>query len=183
MRLIDYIKEKPKPWILSAAIAGPALIAFALLPTLFLPTPELPPNLANKDKAILIDLDNQALYAYENGKLVHRFLAISGALDHETPPGSYKVRTKKESHHSREFDAPMPYTMFIIEERGIAIHAGLAIGAKWRAKKLAPPLTKTVGSHGCVGLELWDAKTLFEWAPMFTPVVVRSDLSESLASN
>lgn len=172
-----------KNWLIMAAVSGPLLILFALMPTMFLPKPEAPANLASKDKAIVIDLEKQVLYAYENGKLVHRFLAVSGMLDHETPPGNYKVRTKKENHHSSEFDAPMPYTMFIIEERGIAIHAGLAVGAKWRAKTMAPAFTKHIGSHGCVGLELWDAKTLFEWAPMFTPVEVKASFDGTIAQN
>ena len=62
----------------------------------------------------------------------------------------------------------MPYSMFFSED-GKAIH-----GTQWAAVRsfLHSYLTESVGSQGCVGLAEDDAKTLFAWAPVGTPVVI-----------
>ena len=62
----------------------------------------------------------------------------------------------------------MPYSMFFSKD-GKAIH-----GTQWVTVRsyLHAYVTESVGSHGCVGLSREDAKILFDWAPVGTPIEV-----------
>jgi lipoprotein-anchoring transpeptidase ErfK/SrfK len=65
----------------------------------------------------------------------------------------------------------MPYTMFFTAD-GKAIHGTQMATLR---SYLHSYLTDSVGSEGCVGLTDDNAKALFEWAPVGTPVVVMTE--------
>jgi lipoprotein-anchoring transpeptidase ErfK/SrfK len=65
----------------------------------------------------------------------------------------------------------MPYTMFFTKD-GKAIHGTQMATLRSYLHKY---LTESVGSEGCVGLTDDNAKALFDWAPVGTPVIVISE--------
>ena len=69
--------------------------------------------------------------------------ARGGMKSAPTPVGSFSVSRKVKNYHSREFDAPMPYSVFF--EPGIALHQGSTAKA----------------SNGCVHLTWTSARTFF----------------------
>jgi lipoprotein-anchoring transpeptidase ErfK/SrfK len=119
-------------------------------------------------KIIYVVTDEQKLYAWEGNQLVHEFDVVTGRPGKETEPGVFHVFRKHEDYTSKTYGSPMPYTMFFSQD-GKAIH-----GTQWATLRsyLHVYITESVGSHGCVGLTSGDAKTMFEWAPVKTRIVV-----------
>jgi len=115
-------------------------------------------------KHIYVDLEAQALMAYEGRKKVMEFPVSTGKWG-RTPVGTFKiwiklVSTRMEGGSGNDYyNLPnVPYTMFyynddVAKSRGFSIH-----GAYWHNN-----FGYTM-SHGCINMRPVDAKTLFEWA-------------------
>lgn len=57
------------------------------------------------------------------GRIVYGPVSVLGGRTGEpTPVGTFSVRSKVRDYHSRQFDAPMPYSVFF--SPGIAFHQG-----------------------------------------------------------
>lgn len=119
-------------------------------------------------KYIQVDLDRQVLMAYEDDNLVHEFHAVTGSCAKWTHPGTYQIDRKVEDYVSQTYDVEMPYTMFFTDD-GKAIH-----GTSFATIRsfLHAYVSDNVGSKGCVGISNSNARTMFEWAPVGTPVVI-----------
>lgn len=121
-------------------------------------------------KVILVDLDDQNLYAYNGPKLIYEFYCASGDRVHPTTrwPSLHRVFRKHEVYRSRTYNAQMDYAMFFTTD-GKAIHQSNAVGLTSLLKDMG---LNQLGSHGCVRLAEDNARTLFSWTPMNTPVFV-----------
>ena len=119
-------------------------------------------------KVILVNVDEQKLYAVDNYQIIYEFDVITGRPGKETTTGRFKTFKKIKDYTSKKYGSPMPYTMFFSKD-GKAIH-----GTKWATLRsyLHTYLTESVGSMGCVGLTEEDAKILFEWAPVGTVIAI-----------
>lgn len=160
-------------WVITIPIE--AVIIFAVVavafPSLFVGYPQAPDGMANAKKAVLIDIDRQAAYAYENGKLMHRYVILTGRREHETPPGKYRATRKIVDYHSRAYDSPMPNSVFFIDEEGIAMHQSDRVALKWCIKELTGN-NPDIGSRGCVRLTSWGSRKMFEWSEIGMPIWV-----------
>ena len=113
-------------------------------------------------REIVIELNRQSIYAYENGVLQKRALMSSGKMLTPTVLGDYEIYLK---YRSQTMSGPgysldnVEWPMYFI--RGYAIH-----GTWWHT------LFGTPMSHGCVNLTNEDAKWFWEFAPLGTPVHV-----------
>jgi hypothetical protein len=113
-------------------------------------------------KEIHVFIEEQVLVAFENGEEVYNFDIVTGKDGKETTAGRYQIFRKHEKYTSKTYGSEMPYTMFFTKD-GKAIHGTQMY------------LTESVGSQGCVGLTDDNAKALFDWAPIGTPVVVMTE--------
>lgn len=110
---------------------------------------------------IWVDLRRQMISVYQAGHEVGTAMILYGADQFETPIGEFAVISKHKQYRSRQYDAEMPYSMFIRSD-GIALHA-----SDVRPKH---------ATHGCVGLPEAFARRLFNLSPVGTKVVItRSD--------
>ena len=119
-------------------------------------------------KEIQVSIDNQVLVALENGEEIYSFDIVTGQDGKETTAGRYKVFRKHEKYTSKTYGSEMPYTMFFTAD-GKAIHGTQMATLR---SYLHSYLTESVGSQGCIGLTDDNAKALFDWAPVGTPVIV-----------
>ena len=119
-------------------------------------------------KEILVFIDEQVLVAMENGEEIYSFDIVTGREEKETTAGIYKIFKKHEKYTSKTYGSEMPYTMFFSKD-GKAIHGTQMATLR---SYLHSYLTESVGSQGCIGLTDDNAKAMFEWAPVGTPVVV-----------
>ena len=119
------------------------------------------------EKIIKIDLSKQKLFAYSNGVLEKEFIISTGKWKYPTPVGSFKIQTKfikTDMVHNYGPDNPDNYNLPNVPNvmyfyKGYAIH-----GAYWHWK------FGSRVSHGCINLKLPDAKWLYDWTPLNTPV-------------
>ena len=127
-------------------------------------------------KIIYVVTEEQKLYAWEGNTLAHEFDVVTGRPGKETHPGVFNVSRKYEDYTSKTYDAEMPYTMFFSDD-GKAIH-----GTNWATLRsyVHAYVHESVGSMGCVGLTTDDARTMFEWAPMGTRIVVLEEETEEV---
>lgn len=120
------------------------------------------------NKEIHVFIEQQTLIAVENNEEVYRFDIVTGKEGKETTVGKYSVFRKHEKYTSKTYGSEMPYTMFFTQD-GKAIHGTQMATLR---SYLHAYLTESLGSQGCVGLTDDNAKALFDWAPVGTPVVI-----------
>ena len=120
-------------------------------------------------RRIEVFLGRQVLIAYEGAKKVFEFDCATGDRKHPTGTGTFKIIRKHRTYTSMKYKVPMDYAMFFTTD-GKAIHKSQMVGPISYLKYAG---LNYFGSHGCVRLADSDARALFDWAPMDTPVVVR----------
>ena len=99
---------------------------------------------------IEVDKSSQTMTVSQDGAVLHTWPVSTGVRAHDTPGGAYTPFRMEKDHFSKEWDdAPMPHSIFFTT-RGHAIH-----GTTHRSAIGRP------ASHGCVRLELENARTLF----------------------
>jgi hypothetical protein len=112
---------------------------------------------------IVIVLDTQRIYVFQNEKLIGFSTISSGKKGKETPTGIFNILQKNVDHKSNLYsNAPMPFMQRLTWD-GIAIHGGYLPGYP--------------ASHGCIRLPHPFAKVLFGVTQMGQEVVVLQDTS------
>ena len=114
-------------------------------------------------RRIVIDLSDQRLYAYEDGRLVNSLIISSGTAATPTPIGDFAIysRYSAQDMSGPGYYAPgVPWVQYFTGP--YAIH-----GAYWHNNFGLPV------SHGCVNLRTPDAEWLYRWSRQGTPVKVQ----------
>jgi len=116
----------------------------------------------NAGKSIVVSTEDQRIYAYENGQLVHSYLVSTGLPDSPTVHGDFQIYVKylKTTMSGPGYYLPdVPYTMYFYQ--GYGLH-----GTYWH-NSFGRPM-----SHGCVNLPTDQAQWFYNWAEIGTPVRV-----------
>jgi lipoprotein-anchoring transpeptidase ErfK/SrfK len=121
-------------------------------------------------KRIVVQLSKQMLYAYDGDKLFMQEPVSTGLELTGTPLGTFRVFTKTPSRFmqgpirgvsDQVYDLPgVPWDLYFTSG-GAVIHGAYwhdNFGQQW--------------SHGCVNLPSQQAKKLYEWADLGTPVII-----------
>jgi hypothetical protein len=122
-------------------------------------------------KYILVDISEQHMYVYEGDVLVYSFVASTG-MNNATRVGTFAVQSKFPNAYGATWNIWMPSWLGIYWSGGLenGIHALpiLPSGATLWGGYLGTPI-----SYGCVVLGSYEAKVLYDWADMGTPVEIR----------
>lgn len=123
-------------------------------------------------KLIVIDLSEQHLYAYQGDQLVYSFVASSGRAPTYTRTGEFRVQSKIPNAYGSTWNIWMPYWLGIYwagsMENGIHALPETPGGQTLWAGYLGTPI-----SFGCIVLGTYEARLLYEWAQIGTPVSIR----------
>jgi Tol biopolymer transport system component len=114
-------------------------------------------------KEIVVDLSEQVTRAYENGRLIHTVTVSTGLPGTPTVLGEYSIYIKRDSQlmSGPGYYLPdVPWVMYFY--KGYGLH-----GTYWH-NNFGQPM-----SHGCVNLPTDEAKWLYDWAEIGTPVLVQ----------
>lgn len=163
-------------WVLVQAnnIANPALIVPGQALTVPRPGSLAPMSApaAGGGKRILIDLSEQHLYAYQGGALIYSFVASTGKPGAGTRTGAFRVLDKYPNAYASTWNLQMPHWLGIYWAGGLenGIHALpiLSNGQRLWAGYLGTPV-----SFGCIILGVEEARLLYTWAEVGTPVVIQ----------
>lgn len=120
-------------------------------------------------KYIDINLEEQVMTTFQDGKLLDAFMISSGKAGMPTPRGQFKIEGKSPRAWSKTYGLFMPYWNAIVPGGKFGIHElpEWPGGYKEGAAHLGTPV-----SHGCVRLGVGPAKIVFDWAEVGTPVVI-----------
>jgi lipoprotein-anchoring transpeptidase ErfK/SrfK len=124
-------------------------------------------------KKIVVSLSKQTLTMYENGSLVSLRRVSTGKWSTPTPPGSYRTYNKITSAYSKAYGLYMEYWMAFTADGSMGLHS-LPYWKQKNGGRLYEGAAHigTPVSHGCIRQTLAEAKSLYEWAPIGTPVII-----------
>lgn len=109
---------------------------------------------------IEVNLSEQTLYAYENNKIVKQFLISGGVATHPTVTGIFYVYAKSRVTEMKGEGYDLPGVQWVSWFYGdYSIH-----GTYWH-HNFGHPM-----SHGCVNASNADAKWIYDWDEIGTPV-------------
>jgi lipoprotein-anchoring transpeptidase ErfK/SrfK len=107
------------------------------------------PTIVEAGVVAKIDLSQQKMRVYVNGRHQYTWAVSTGRGRYRTPTGSYSVKRMHARYYSRKYNnAPMPHSLFF--RGGYAVHGTTHISALGRP-----------ASHGCVRLHPSNARKLF----------------------
>lgn len=127
---------------------------------------------ANYGKLIVADISAKKMWAFQNGQQVNSWLVSAGKPSTPTPVGSFKIYAKFTSQDMRgnnpdgsPYFQPHVHWVNYFHE-GSAIH-----GVYWHPLSWFGAINS---SHGCIGIPDEQAKWIYDWAPIGTPIVVHT---------
>lgn len=126
---------------------------------------------------IFINISEQMLYYYKNGKLVLDTPIVSGKLypDHRTPTGNFRVIRKATDQTLRGFeDDGEPYESYVYYWMAFIGGEYGIHDATWRySSEFGGTTYKYYGSHGCVNIPYSAAETLYSNVSVGTRVRIQ----------
>lgn len=144
------------------------------------------PTPSGQGKSVVINLSQERLYAYENGRQVYTTLVTTGRPELPTPTGTFHVFVKL---HPTTFYSPYPvgspyyyaptYINYALEFQ----YGGYFMHDSWWRNNYGPGTqyphhdssgnpSANYGSHGCVNMPVPAAAWLYNWAPIGTTVKI-----------
>jgi lipoprotein-anchoring transpeptidase ErfK/SrfK len=103
-----------------AALAGSAV---AMAPAANASTAPAAPPCSAQARACL-DLHSQTAWLMDHGRVIYGGVPVaSGKATAPTPSGTFRVQYKDIDHYSKQFNGPMPYSVFFTNT-GVAFHQG-----------------------------------------------------------
>lgn len=115
-------------------------------------------------KQVVVDLSEQRVYAFEDGKMVFTALVSTGLPATPTVLGDYAVYLRYDAQRMTGPGYDLPGVQWVqYFYQGYALH-----GTYWH-ENYGEPM-----SHGCVNLQNADALWLYNWATIGTPVHVKA---------
>lgn len=138
-------------------------------------TPAAPPapQPSGANKRIVIDLSEQRMYVYQDGKLLYTWVVSTGMPGADTITGHFKVLNKIANAYAYTWSLQMPYWLGIYWAGSLqnGIHAlpilpnGQLLWEGYLGQRV---------SYGCIILSTQNALTLYNWAEIGTPVDIQS---------
>lgn len=120
-------------------------------------------------KYIDVDLANQRMVLFEDGKALESHPISSGKRGMDTPKGEFSVQNKAPRPWSKTYGLYMPYWMAFTADGKFGIHElpEWPGGYKEGANHLGYPV-----SHGCIRLGVGPARQVYEWADTGTVIII-----------
>lgn len=124
---------------------------------------KIPAEIANYDyhKYIEVTLSDQTLKYYEEGRMIDKYLISSGSTG-PTPTGTFHINSKIRATTMSGPGYNLPGVPYVLPFYGpYTIH-----GTYWH-NNFGHPM-----SHGCVNMYTPEAKIIYDWADVGTPVII-----------
>ena len=147
---------------------GSTGVAITVLPP---PTPT-PRPLPSTGKRIEVSISKQRMYVWQGDTLLYTWVCSTGKSGSGTAAGRFQVQSKIPEAWGGQWSLRMPYWLGIYWagtlENGIHALPILSNGQKLWDGYLGQRV-----SYGCIILSTEAAKTIYDWAEIGTPVIIR----------
>lgn len=127
--------------------------------------------------AIVISLSQQHMWIFDGGRVIFDSVVTTGRAALPTPVGDFSVLEKKSPI---QWISPWPrgspyYYDPIWSEQGMLYKAGgyWIHDAPWQTN-WGPGAEYITGSHGCINTPVWAMPTVYAWAHVGDPVLIRN---------
>lgn len=136
--------------------------------------PSLGPFTPPSSKHIVVSINAQRMYVYENDTLIWNWVASTGETQRPTHPGRYRIQSKFENARSNAWELWMPYWQGIYWAGGSenGIHGQVISDHSGR---IWDSFLGTRVTFGCVMLGDYNASVLYNWTEMGTPISIHWD--------
>ena len=119
-----------------------------------------------------VDIKNQMVYVYKDGKLAYSSICVTGLYsdpERRTKLGCYFIKEKKEDYvlTGADYETPTKYWVRIMWTGTGYHYLGRSDWGRW-----TPQIYLSRGSHGCVNLQLEDAKAIYNLVGYRDPVFI-----------
>lgn len=137
------------------------------IPPIPVPDWDAAPPAPGGGRSVVVSLSQQALWAYDNGKVVRSTYVSTGREKFRTPSGLFYVNSKIPEQDmagvigGESYNVPKVPDVMYFTDRGHAIH-----GTYWH-ENFGVPM-----SHGCINLPMDVADWIYVWAPVGMPVLI-----------
>ncbi len=126
------------------------------------------------NKHIVVSINAQRMYVYENDQLIWDWVASTGEAGRPTVPGRYRIQSKFENARSNVWSLWMPYWQGIYwagsVENGIHGQVTFDSGGRLWEGYLGTRIT-----FGCVMISDEHAAILYNWTDIGTPISIHWD--------
>jgi len=112
-----------------------------------------------------VDLSQQVMRVYVNGRRKHTWRISSGKRGWETNPGSYTPYKMQKAYYSQKWNMSLPYLIWIGSD-GTAVH-----GTTYQSRLGRP------ASHGCIRLSIANARRFYALVRRFGMYDTRVDVA------
>lgn len=109
---------------------------------------------------VRVDLERQLVSVFQGRDEIGAAVIVYGVAGKDTPRGKLPILGKTRDHHSRTYDAPMPFSLWLRDD-GVALHGSSVAMGK--------------ATNGCIGVPVEFAEKLFA-------VAERGDIIEVLSA-
>lgn len=131
-------------------LLSPVLMAFLALAGLAFSAGEAGANTDARGIVAKVDLSQQRMSVYVNGRKKYTWRVSTGKRGWETPPGVYRPLRAYKSYYEKKWRMSLPWLVMISSD-GIGIHGTSATGR-----------LGSVASHGCIRLHPSNARTFYQ---------------------
>jgi LysM repeat protein len=132
-----------------------------------------PGAVSGRASKFVASISQQRCWVYQGETIIYEWVCSTGRRSSPSVPGTYKVQSKLSKAYGSAWNIWMPYWLGIYwagsTENGIH-------GMPWNATtgaKTWPGLVGTPITYGCIMLNDWQAKTLWDMAWIGMPVVIK----------
>lgn len=149
-----------------------AAVLNGVVTAIIVPT-TVPTTAGAQGKSIVVNLTKQTLTMYVRGQAVSIRKVSSGKWSTPTPTGTFKVHNKIPVAYSRAYGLYMENWMAFTADGSMGLHS-LPFWKLKNGGRLYEGATHigTPVSHGCIRQTLAESKTLYDWTPIGTPVII-----------
>jgi lipoprotein-anchoring transpeptidase ErfK/SrfK len=127
------------------------------------------------DKYIEVDISQQKLFTFAKGKLIKTY-RVSTGKDYPTPVGSFTILNKTGLGYSSIYNVWMPYWMGFAFSKELHAYFGIhELPYFYTGSQKVQRPREFIGAPntgGCVALDVGDAKEVYQFADIGTPVVI-----------
>lgn len=124
-------------------------------------------SLNSDEKLIDVDLSEQKLRLYQNGKLVGEYITSTGKPETPTPTGNFYVLSKQVNIWSGRFGVYLPYAVRFYKDYFIHELPYRPDGYREGEGELGIP-----ASHGCVRVGIGVAEEIYNFAEIGTKIII-----------